>query len=144
MYLKQKKKKNQKKNQIKTNFLKILRIKQKVLTMICLKNILIIQYLLFWQKKLFEIKDKNKNIKFVNVIKSGIIDLKNEIEKMSKEEKTIEKPNEIVNIVDDILEFNDKIQKHSGIGLKNLKIKLDNYYILCAGQKNLQNNYIKV
>ena len=93
MYLKQKKKKNQKKkkdqkkNQIKANFLMILRINQKVLTMICLKNILIIQYLLFWQKKLFEIKDKNKNIKFVNVIKSGIIDLKNEIEKMSKEEK---------------------------------------------------------
>ena len=45
---------------------------------------------------------------------------------MSKEEKKIEKPNEIVNIVDDILEFNDKIQKHLGTGLKNLKIKLDN------------------
>ena len=33
-------KKNQKKNQIKTNFLNILRMNQKVLTMICLKNIL--------------------------------------------------------------------------------------------------------
>ena len=38
-------------------------------------------------KKLFEIKNKNKNIKFVDVIKSEIIDLKNKIEKMSKEEK---------------------------------------------------------
>ena len=28
--------------------------------------------------------------------------------------------------------------------LKNLKTKLDNYYILCTDQKNLQNNYIKI
>ena len=27
---------------------------------------------------------------------------------------------------------------------KLLKMKLDNYYILCADQKNLQNNFIKV
>ena len=27
---------------------------------------------------------------------------------------------------------------------KNLKMKLDNYYILCTDQKNLQNNYVKV
>ena len=70
-------------------------------------------------KKLFEIKNKNKNIKFVNVIKSGIIDLKNKIEKCLKKKKN-EKPNEIVKIVDNFLEFNDKIQKHSGIGLKIL------------------------
>ena len=37
---KKKKKKNQKKNQKKLNFLNILRMNQKVLTMICLKNIL--------------------------------------------------------------------------------------------------------
>ena len=40
-------------------------------------------------KELFETKDKNKNIKFVNVIKSGIIDLKNKLEKMSEEEKKL-------------------------------------------------------
>ena len=28
--------------------------------------------------------------------------------------------------------------------LKNLKMKLDNYYVLCTDQINLQNNYIKV
>ena len=28
--------------------------------------------------------------------------------------------------------------------LKNLKMKLDNYYILCTDKRNLQNNYIKV
>ena len=31
-------------------------------------------------KKLFETKDKNKNNKLVNVINSGLIDLKNKIE----------------------------------------------------------------
>ena len=59
IYLKQKKKKNQKnhknkrnqkKNYVKTNFLKILRKNQKVLTMIYLKNILNLNYLTFWQK----------------------------------------------------------------------------------------------
>ena len=69
-------------------------------------------------KELFETKDKNKNIKFVNVIKSGIIDWKNKIEKMSEEEKKIEKPNEIVNIDEEILKFNKQIQ--SGGGLKIL------------------------
>ena len=39
-------KKNQMKNQMKTNLLNILRINQKLLTMNCLKNILILQHLL--------------------------------------------------------------------------------------------------
>ena len=38
-------------------------------------------------KKLFETKDKNKNNNFVNVIKSGLRDLKDEIKKMSADEK---------------------------------------------------------
>ena len=53
-------KKNQKKNQIKTNFLNILRMNQKVLTMIFLKNILFLQYLLFWQKNYVRQKMKIK------------------------------------------------------------------------------------
>ena len=44
--------------------------------------------------------------------------LKNEIEKMSEEEKIIEKPDKILEIVEDILEFNRK--KQSGGGLKIL------------------------
>ena len=63
---------------------------QKVLTIICLKNILVLQHLQFWQKKLYETKDKNKNNDFVNVIKSGLGDLKDEIEKMSEGEKKLE------------------------------------------------------
>ena len=118
-------------------------------------------------KKLYETKNKNENNELVNVIKSRLIDLKDEIEKMSEEEKKIEKPNEIVNIVEEILEFNREKQSGQGLKiltpnqmlsrlpitlaqlkqkiiLKNLKMKLDNYCILCTDQKNLQNNYIKV
>ena len=62
---------------------------QKVLTIICLKNILVLQHLQFWQKKLNETKDKNKNNDFVKVIKSGLGDLKDEIEKMSEGEKKL-------------------------------------------------------
>ena len=42
-------------------------------------------------KQLYKIKDKKENNELVNVIKSGIIDLKDEIKKMSKEEIENEK-----------------------------------------------------
>ena len=48
----------------------------------------------------------------------GWSNLKDEIEKMSEEEKIIEKPDKILEIVEDILEFNRKEQ--SGGGLKIL------------------------
>ena len=57
-------------------------------------------------KSVYKTNDKKNNNKLVNIIKSGLSDLKNEIEDMSEEEKEIEKPNEIVNIVKEILEFN--------------------------------------
>ena len=80
-----------------------------------MKNILIFQYLLFWQKT----KNKKKNNKIVNIIKRGIIDLKNKIKEMSKKEMQIEKPNKRVKTVEDILEFNKKKnQEQSGGGLK--------------------------
>ena len=44
-----------------------------------------------------------KNNDLMNIIKSGLGDLKNEIEDMSNEEKEIEKPNETVDIVEKIL-----------------------------------------
>ena len=59
-------------------------------------------------KQLFKAKNENKNNDLVNVIKSELIDLKKEIEKASEEEIKIEKPNEIVKIIDEILEFNRK------------------------------------
>ena len=70
-------------------------------------------------KFVFKTNDKKKNSKLANVIKSELSDLKNEIENMSEEEKEIEKPYEIVNIVEEILEFNK--QKQEGEGLKILK-----------------------
>ena len=71
-------------------------------------------------KKLFETTDKKRNNNLVNASKSRLRDLKNKIEKMSKDEIEIEKQNKIVNIVEEILEFNEKIQKQSGGGLKIL------------------------
>ena len=55
------------------------------------------------------------NSKLVELIKSGLIDLRNEIENMSEEEKQIENPNEIVNIVERILEFNNLNQRGQGL-----------------------------
>ena len=64
--------------------------------------------------------DKDKNKELVNVINSGLRDLKEEIEDMSKKEKEIEKPYKSVNIVEKILEFNEQKQKQEGKGLKIL------------------------
>ena len=69
-------------------------------------------------KDLYTINDKYKNKGLVNLIKSGLSNLKKEIENMNEEEKEIEKPSEIVNIVEEILEFNK--ENHQGHGLKIL------------------------
>ena len=50
--------------------------------------------------------DKEKNNELVNMINSRLKDLKEEIKKMSKEEKEIEDPELIVEIVEEILKFN--------------------------------------
>ena len=57
-------------------------------------------------KKLYETKNKKENNELVNVIKSGLIDLKDEIKKMSEDEKETEKPDKLLEIVKEILEFN--------------------------------------
>ena len=44
------------------------------------------------------------------MIRSGLRDLKEEIEDMDKDEKGTEKPNEIVDIVEKIREFNNQNQ----------------------------------
>ena len=69
-------------------------------------------------KKLFEIKDKKKNDDFVESIKKRWSDLKDEIEKMSENEKEIKKPDKIWEIVEEILKFNK--QNQEGKGLKTL------------------------
>ena len=69
-------------------------------------------------KTLYTTHDKKKSNNLVNMINSGLGDLKNEIENMNEEEKEIAKPNEIVDIVEKKFEFND--QTHRVVGLKML------------------------
>ena len=61
----------------------------------------------------------------VQEIKNRWSILKDEIKKMSEDEKEIEKPDKILKIVKEILDFNKEIQK-GGLGLKILKMKLKN------------------
>ena len=121
------------------------------------------KHLLFWQKKLYEAKDKKENNELVELTKVRWSNLKDEIEKMSKKEIENEKPDKTLKIVQEILRFNK--QKQLGLGLKILTPnqmlsrlpitlpqskakknypKLKNYCILCTDQKNLQSNSIKV
>ena len=51
------------------------------------------------------------------MIKSGLKDLKKEIKEMYKEEREIEKPDKIVDIVEEVLKFNEQ---QEGKGLKIL------------------------
>ena len=59
--------------------------------------------------------DTEKKNELVNLINSGLKDLKEEIKKMSKEEIIIEKPDKVVNIVEKILKFNEQNQQGEGI-----------------------------
>ena len=52
------------------------------------------------------------------MFKTGLSDLKNEIEDMAEEEKEIEKPSEIADVVEKTLKFNK--QNQQGQGLKIL------------------------
>ena len=61
----------------------------------------------------------SQNNELVSLINSGLKDLKEEIKKMSKAEIEIEKPDEIVNIVEKILKFNEQNQQ-KGQGIKIL------------------------
>ena len=63
-------------------------------------------------------KDKTKNNELVNMINSGLEDLKEEIKNMSKKEIKIKNPDKIVEIVEMILKFNK--QNQQGTGLKIL------------------------
>ena len=56
--------------------------------------------------KIKKLKDKEKNRIKINLVRSGLRYLKEEIKKMSNDKKETEKPNEIVNVIEKILEFN--------------------------------------
>ena len=61
-------------------------------------------------KQFHETKNKNKNNKLVNVVNNGLSDLKDNIEKMSEDEKKIEQPDKVLEIVEKIIDF-DKQQQ---------------------------------
>ena len=54
-------------------------------------------------KYFYNLNDREKNKKLVNVIESGLSDFKNEIEKMTEKQEEIVKPHEIVDIVENTL-----------------------------------------
>ena len=62
-------------------------------------------------RELYRIKNKEKNKELVDLIKSGLRDLKDEIKRMSGNEIEIEKPDIMVNIAEKILEFNRQNQE---------------------------------
>ena len=64
---------------------------------------------------LIKTNDKEKNNELVNVINSELEDLKEEIKKMSKEEKKIEGPESIVEVLEEMLKFNEQNQQGEGI-----------------------------
>ena len=66
---------------------------------------------------LYNLNDEAKKNDLVKVIKSGLKDLKKEIKEMFKEEREIEKPDKIVDIVEEVLKFNEQ---QEGKGLKIL------------------------
>ena len=70
-------------------------------------------------KVLRTINDKKKNINLVNMFNSALKDLEEDTKNMSKKEKEIEKPDEIVRVVKMILDFN-KLKQQKGQGIKIL------------------------
>ena len=59
-------------------------------------------------KTLSETNIKKKNIALVNVIHSGLKDLKKQITNTSEENKEIENPDKIIDLVEEIIVFNKK------------------------------------
>ena len=94
-------------------------------------------------KNLYNLNDKNKNEQLVDVIKSGLIDLKNEIKKMSEDEIKNEKPYKIVDIVEKILKFNQRNQEGEGLKILTPNQMLSRLPIALA-QLNAGNNSEKL
>ena len=72
-------------------------------------------------KAVYVTNNRRKNEKLVNVIKSGLSVVKNEIRGMSDDEIEIEKPDKIVDFVKKMIQFNRQSQE--GTGLKNNNTK---------------------
>ena len=71
------------------------------------------------QKSLSKTLGTQASKQIVKIIKSGLIDLNKETKKMPEDEIEIEEPNEIIDAVAQILQYNEK-QAQSAKGLKIL------------------------
>ena len=100
---------------------------------------------MIWQKKLYETKDAKQNSELVEEIKNRWSNLKDEVEKMSEDEKEIQKPDKILKIVKEILDFNKEIQKQRGLGLKILTpYEMLSRLPIFLAQLNAENNSEKL
>ena len=100
---------------------------------------------MIWQKKLYETKDAKENSELVEEIKNRWSNLKDEVEKMSEDEKEIQKPDKILKIVKEILDFNKEIQKQGALGLKILTPdQMLNRLPISLAQSNAGNNSEKL
>ena len=78
---------------------------------------------MLWQKKLYERKNKNKNNELVKEIKNRLSNLKDEIKKMSEDEKETETPVKILKIVEEVPYYNKKFLKATVFEVKNTNTK---------------------
>ena len=97
------------------------------------------QDLISIQKELYKTKNAGKSNKLVNVIKSGLKDLKKDIEQMGDDVKEIEKPNEIVDNVEKILEYNRQNQEGKGLKILTPNQMLSRLPITLAQTKSANN-----
>ena len=103
------KKRNTKKNV--NEFSKTITEKEKIINKELFKKHFKFQSPIDMLKDGYKTKNPNKNKELVKLIKSRLIDLKNEIKKVSEDEKEIENPDETVNLVEKILDFNETYKK---------------------------------
>ena len=88
-------------------FLRLIYSKEREISNELVRKYFLVQDLGELLKRLKKLKNKpEKNKIKVNLINSGLRDLEEEIEDMSEEEKETKNPNGIIDIVENILEFN--------------------------------------
>ena len=68
-------------------------------------------------KALYNTDNESNNNDLINMIKKGLNNLKDEIEKISEDEIKIKKPYEIVDSDQNILEFNRQNQEGKGLNI---------------------------
>ena len=95
--------------------------KNKIINKELFKKYFRFQDLVSKQTELYKTKNTDKKNKLVNVMKSGLRDLRRDIEEMSDDVKEIEKPDETADIFEKILEFNEQNQRGQGLKLLNTK-----------------------